>query len=77
MMPEALRAPCLMSGNHPFHNNAANMHLNGEIETRKRKKIVDGDTIECLGDVFQVKFTGDPNDTEETTRIRMSPWRKS
>lgn len=30
--------------------------VNGEVETRKRKKIVDGDTIEFRGEIFQVKL---------------------
>lgn len=30
--------------------------VNGEVETRKRKKIVDGDTIELFDDVIQVQF---------------------
>jgi len=28
--------------------------VNGEVETRKRKKIVSGDTIEYLGEVFEI-----------------------
>jgi len=30
--------------------------VNGEIETRKRRKIVDGDVIECCGDRLQVRL---------------------
>ena len=30
--------------------------VNGEIETRKRKKIVDGDTIEFRGEKMQVRL---------------------
>lgn len=30
--------------------------VNGEIETRKRKKIVDGDTIEFRGEKLQIKL---------------------
>lgn len=30
--------------------------VNGEIETRKRKKIVDGDRIEFRGETFQVNL---------------------
>lgn len=33
--------------------------VNGVVETRKRKKIVSGDTLECLGEAFEIKFTGD------------------
>ena len=32
--------------------------VNGEIETRKRKKIVSGDVIEFLSDKITIKFTG-------------------
>ncbi len=31
--------------------------VNGEIETRKRKKIVSGDTIECAGETFRIELT--------------------
>lgn len=30
--------------------------VNGEIETRKRRKIVDGDTIEFAGEIIQVEY---------------------
>ena len=30
--------------------------VNGQIETRKRKKIVDGDTIEFSGEIMQIRF---------------------
>jgi len=30
--------------------------VNGEVETRKRKKIVSGDTIEFMGEQFQVSL---------------------
>lgn len=30
--------------------------VNGEIETRKRRKIVDGDTIEFAGETMEVRF---------------------
>ena len=30
--------------------------VNGEIETRKRKKIVDGDTIEFRGEKMQIRL---------------------
>ena len=33
--------------------------VNGLVETRKRKKIVGGDTIECLGDSFEIKLAPD------------------
>ncbi len=29
--------------------------VNGEIETRRRKKIVDGDVIEFRGDILQIR----------------------
>ncbi len=29
--------------------------VNGEVETRKRKKIVSGDVIECHGETFRVR----------------------
>ena len=32
--------------------------LNGEIETRRRKQIVDGDVIECDGVTYQVLLEG-------------------
>ncbi len=32
--------------------------VNGEVETRKRKKIVSGDVIEFLSDKITIKFTG-------------------
>ena len=32
------------------------VRVNGEIETRKRKKIVDGDTIEFRGEKMQVRL---------------------
>jgi ribosome-associated protein len=31
--------------------------VNGEVETRRRKKILSGDTIEFRGDALQVKLT--------------------
>ena len=33
--------------------------LNGEIETRKRKKIVSGDVIECAGEQFRIQLIQD------------------
>lgn len=30
--------------------------VNGEVETRKRKKIVSGDTIEFMGETFEVSL---------------------
>ena len=30
--------------------------VNGQVETRKRKKIVDGDTIEFAGELMEVRF---------------------
>lgn len=33
--------------------------VNGEVETRKRKKIVSGDTLECLGEVFEIRLASD------------------
>ena len=30
--------------------------VNGVVETRKRKKMVSGDTIECLGAQFELKL---------------------
>ena len=30
--------------------------VNGQVETRKRKKIVDGDTIEFGGELMEVRF---------------------
>ena len=33
--------------------------LNGEIETRKRKKIVSGDVIECAGERFRIQLIQD------------------
>jgi len=30
--------------------------VNGEVETRKRKKLVSGDTIEFNGDMFQLSL---------------------
>ncbi|MFT4995217.1 MAG: ribosome-associated protein [Paraglaciecola sp.] len=30
--------------------------VNGEVETRKRRKIVDGDTIEFSGETLEVSF---------------------
>ena len=30
--------------------------VNGEVETRKRKKIVSGETIEFMGEQFQVSL---------------------
>ena len=32
--------------------------VNGEFETRKRKKIVAGDVIECDGETYQVQLEG-------------------
>lgn len=34
--------------------------VNGEIETRKRRKIVDGDIIEIAGDKLEVRFGEQP-----------------
>ena len=30
--------------------------VNGQVETRKRKKIVSGDTIECMGEKFKISL---------------------
>jgi len=32
--------------------------VNGEVETRKRKKIVSGDVIEFAGETIQIQFSG-------------------
>lgn len=32
------------------------VRVNGVVETRKRKKIVDGDTIEFAGELMEVRF---------------------
>jgi len=30
--------------------------VNGELETRKRRKMLSGDVIECLGETFKLKL---------------------
>lgn len=32
--------------------------VNGEVETRKRKKIIPGDTVTCHGETFAVRQAG-------------------
>lgn len=36
--------------------------VNGEVETRKRKKIVSGDIIEYASEKLSIKYTGHSND---------------
>ena len=40
------------------------VRVNGEIETRKRKKIVTGDIIEFGEDIIRIEFTGQTNERE-------------
>ena len=37
--------------------------LNGDIETRKRKKIVAGDVVEFDGETYTVSLSNDPDTT--------------
>ncbi len=39
--------------------------VNGQIETRKRKKIVSGDTIKFGGEEFSIKFNSTPTPTAD------------
>ncbi len=43
--------------------------VNGQIETRKRKKIVSGDTIEFGGEEFSIKFNSTPTADLSTTIV--------
>lgn len=38
------------------------VRVNGELETRKRKKIVSGDIIEFGQDIIRIKFDGQINE---------------
>ncbi|MEC7430323.1 MAG: RNA-binding S4 domain-containing protein [Planctomycetota bacterium] len=35
--------------------------VNGEVETRRRKKLVPGDQVEVAGELFQVEIHEDPH----------------
>ena len=38
------------------------VQVNGEVETRKRKKITSGDTIEFGQDIIRIEFNGKMNE---------------
>jgi len=38
---------------------AGQVRVNGQVETRKRKKIVSGDVVEYLDETIQVRFGGE------------------
>jgi len=38
------------------------VQVNGEVETRKRKKIMSGDTIEFGQDIIRIEFNGQMNE---------------
>ena len=38
--------------------------VNGQIETRKRKKISNGDVVEFAGETFQVSLAASPQEDE-------------
>ena len=42
------------------------IHVNGELETRRRRKLKHGDTVEFDGEIMYVEFEGKPElDTEQ------------